>query len=139
MTNIVHPRYVRQRPVQLHRSRDVINAVQDRNSFTRVATIGQTFLDMLRRPGLCGGMAHVLEVWDGHAGNYLNDIVTAIDCASAVVKCRAGYIIEERLGLNDPRVAAWRSRARRGGSRRLDPGRPYVSIWSETWMISLNA
>ena len=139
MTNIIHPRYVRQRPVQLHKSRHVINAVRDRNGFARVTAIGQTFLDMLRRPGLCGGMAHVLKVWDGNAGNYLNDIIAVVDSTSAVVKCRAGYILEERLGLNDSRVTAWRSSAQRGGSRRLDPGRPYVPIWSETWMISLNA
>jgi len=33
------------------------------------------------QPGLCGGMAHVLEVWDRCATSYLDDIVTAVDAA----------------------------------------------------------
>ena len=139
LNNIVHPSYVRQRSVKLRKSRHVGNSVRDRAGFTRVTTIGQTFLDMLRRPDLCGGMVHVLDVWERHADLYLADIIVAVDSASSAVKCRAGYIIEERLGLNDSRVKTWRSCAQRGGSRVLDPGRPYVPIWSETWMISLNA
>ena len=139
LNNIVHPDHVRQRPVRLHRSRHAGDSVRDRDGFARVTAIGQAFLDTLRQPGLCGGMAHVLDVWDERAPGYLTDIITAIDTAGPAVKCRAGHIIEERLGVDDPRVTAWRRHAQRGGSRVLDPGRPYVPVWSETWMISLNA
>ena len=139
LSNVAHPEYVRHRPVRLHRSRQGGSAVAERGGFARVSTIGQTFLDTLRRPGLCGGMAHVLDVWDEHAGAYLTHIIAAVESAEAVVKCRAGHIIEERLGVSDTRVAAWRAYARRGGSSRLDPARPYAPVWSETWMISLNA
>lgn len=139
LNNIVHPDLVRQRPVRLHRSRQAGASVKDRGSFARVAAIGQTFLDTLRQPDLCGSMAHVLEVWDEHATGHLSDIITAIETASPAIKCRAGYIIEERLGVDDFRVKAWRVHAQRGGSRVLNPGRPYASEWSETWMISLNA
>jgi len=139
LNNVVHPGHVRQRPVRLHRSRHASGSVRDRGSFARVAAIGQTFLDTLRQPGLCGGMAHVLDVWDEHATGYLTDIIAAVDTATPIVKCRAGHIIEERLCVDDPRVAAWRRHARRGGSRVLSPDRPYAPKWSETWMISLNA
>ncbi len=139
LNNVAHPRLVRQRPVKLHKSRHPCGTVRDRSGFARVSTVGQTFLDMLRRPALCGGMAHVLDVWNAHAGDHLPAIVAAVDPAGPVIKCRAGHIIEERLGIRDPRVEAWRPCAQRGGSRVLDPGRPYAPAWSETWMISLNA
>ena len=139
LNNIAHPRLVRERPVRLHRSRHAGEAVGDRSGFARVSAIGQTFLDMLRQPGLCGGMDHVLDVWDEHAGSHLPAIITAVGSAGPVIRCRAGHIIEERLGITDPRVEAWRSCAQRGGSRVLDPGRPYAPVWSDAWMISLNA
>ena len=120
-------------------SRVAGRSVRERNSFSRVATIGQTFLDMLQHPDLYGGMAHVLEVRDEHAITYLDHIIAAVSSASSVVTCRAGYIIEERPGVKDPGVEEWHDCAQRGGSCRLDPGRPYIPEWSEKWMISLNA
>lgn len=139
LNNIAHPSHVRQRPVKLRKSRHVGGTVGDRSGFARVSTVGQTFLDMLRQPALCGGMAHVLDVWDEHAGDHLHAIIAAVDSAGPIIKCRAGHIIEERLGIRDPRLDAWRLFAQRGGSRVLDPGRPYAPAWSENWMISLNA
>ena len=139
LNNIAHPKHVRQRSVELHSSRQFGNSMEDRNSFARVTSVGQTFLDMLRRPALCGGMAHVLDVWEEHARSHMAEIVAVVDNAESIIKCRAGHIIEERLNISEPRVAAWRKFAQRGGSRRLDPGSPYIPDWSETWMISLNA
>ena len=134
LSNITHPGRVRGRAVMVRMSRIAGESIRDRNGFSRVATIGQTFLYMVQHPGLCGGMAHVLEVWDAHAITYLDQIIAAVSSASSVVKCRAGYIIEERLG-----VKGWHDCAQRGGSSRLDPSRPYLPEWSEKWMISLNA
>ena len=139
--NIVHPDLVRERPVRLHVSRRPCSTVKDRNSsFARVTGVGQTFLDMLQTPRLCGGMSHVLEVWEEQAKRFLDEIIGSIDsCDSVITKCRAGYILEERLGVRDARVVAWKTGAARGGSRRLDPARPYVPKWSDDWMISINA
>ena len=138
--NIVHPEHVRARPVRMHVSRRASSMVRDRNGFARVTSIGQTFLDMVQTPRLCGGMSHTLEVWEEHAGDFLDEIIGSVDgCGSVVTQCRAGYILEERLGNADRRVMAWKSGAARGGSRRLDPARPYVPKWSHDWMISINA
>ena len=139
LSNITHPEQVRGRAVRVRMSRIAGESIRDRNGFSRVATIGQTFLDMVQHPGLCGGMAHVLEVWEAHAITYLDQIIAAVSSASSVVKCRAGYIIEERLGMKNPGVEEWHDCAQRGGSSRLDPSRPYIPEWSEKWMISLNA
>ena len=139
LSNITHPGRVRGRAVRVRMSRVAGESIRDRNGFSRVATIGQTFLDMVQHPALCGGMAHVLEVWDEYAITYLDHIIAAVSSASSVVKCRAGYIIEERLGVKDPGVEEWHDCAQRGGSSCLDPSRPYIPEWSEKWMISLNA
>ncbi|MXV73340.1 hypothetical protein F4Z99_03560 [Candidatus Poribacteria bacterium] len=138
LTNIAHPLQVRGRLIQLRQTRNPGKALKDHNGFARVSTIGQTFLDMLQQPDLCGGMAHVLEVWDEHAHFYLDAIIEVVNDASSVVKCRAGHIIEERLGIKHPVLDAWQACAQRGGSSRLDPKRPYIPKWSEKWMISLN-
>ncbi len=136
--NITHPKYVRRQPVKNRKSKSPRNAIKGRNSSIRVATLGQTFLDMLQQPDLCGGMAHVLEVWEEHAPKYLDQIITQINSANSLAKCRAGYIIEEKIGIQDRRVDTWCESAQRGGSNRLDPRKPYAPFWSDKWKISLN-
>ena len=137
---IGHPARVRGRAVRVYESRSAGACLQNRGSDVRLATIGQTFLDMLQKPDLCGGMSHVLDVWEQHAEIYLDDIVAAIDTARrGLAKSRAGYILEERLGLYHPGLARWRAFIQRGGSRKLDPAKGFAPSFSETWMISLNA
>ncbi len=71
----------------------------------RVATIGRTFLDMIREPDLCGGIYHVLDIFAEHASRYLKQIVDVIDRhGKKIEKVRAGYILEERLDLSHPTI-----------------------------------
>jgi predicted transcriptional regulator of viral defense system len=136
---ISHPKRVRSRPVSVYETKTYGAHIQNRGSEVRVSTIGQTFLDMLQKPDLCGGMAHVLDVWREHAATYLDEIVTVVDAVvSGLVKSRAGYIIEEYLGLDHPNVDQWKALGQRGGSRKLDPSKEFAPTFSETWMISLN-
>lgn len=112
-----------------------------RDSHARITTIGQTFIDMLDRPDACGGMNHVLRVWDEHADLYVDQIVEAANQhPRPIVKIRAGYLLDERLGvaLDDERIQAWTRYAQRGGSRILDPDADFSSEYSEKWMLSLN-
>lgn len=136
---ISHPKRVRRRPVSVYETKNYGAHIQNRGSDIRVSTIGQTFLDMLQKPDLCGGMSHVLDVWDEQAKTYLDEIVGAVDGASSpLVKSRAGYIIEERLGLSHAGVEPWKALGQRGSSRKLDPAKEFAPTFSETWMISLN-
>ena len=136
-----HPRRVRQRAVQVTESHTPGDCVEMPDRPLRLATIGQTFLDMLQRPELCGGMSHVLEVFDGHAEFWSDEIIAAVNTSSnKVVKCRAGYILEERLGVRHKAIDRWKAAApQRGGSCKLDPSQDYAPTFSETWMLSLNA
>jgi len=137
---ISHPEKVRRRPLHLFETKAAGAYIRIRGEQTRLSTIGQTFLDMLQKPDLCGGMGHVLDVWEDHAETYLDEIVGAVDGAtSPLVKSRAGYIIEERLGLSHSGIEPWKALGQRGGSRRLDPAKEFAPVYSETWMLSLNA
>lgn len=136
---IGHPTQVRGRPVRIYESNTAGAFLNNQGTDMRLSTIGQTFLDMLQKPGLCGGMHHVLDVWDEHAKTYLDNIVTAVDtAASGLVKCRAGYILEERLGVRHHGIESWKALVQRGGSRKLNPTRNFAPTFSETWMLSLN-
>ncbi|WP_052321815.1 type IV toxin-antitoxin system AbiEi family antitoxin domain-containing protein [Ralstonia sp. A12] len=105
----------------------------------RVASIGRTFLDMLRKPDLCGGMSHVINVFESNAPSYLRLILNEIDRhGEPIDKVRAGYILDERCGIHYDRIDQWVSFAQRGGSRVLDPGAPFWPQFSEKWCLSIN-
>lgn len=110
-----------------------------KDSPVRVATIGRTFLDMLREPTLCGGILHVLQVFREHATRHQRLIFDELDQHGAPIeKVRAGYILEELCGVHDARIDAWIKFATRGGSRKLDPAAEYAPRFSERWCLSLN-
>ena len=140
LTIICHPNHVRRRAIRMYESKVAGAFLKNRGSDVRLSTIGQTFLDMLQRPDFCGGMSHIIDVWEEHAETYLDGIVATLDTAtSGLVKSRAGYILEERLGLHHHGIERWKAFSQRGGSRKLDPAKDYAAKYSEKWMISINA
>lgn len=137
---VTHPATVRRRSIAVTSSKHLGKSIQLRGTRARISTIGQTFADMLERPNLAGGMAHVLDVWSNHADIYVEDIIECIDTRpQKLIKVRAGYILDEYLGIKDSRIEQWLGYAQRGGSQRLDPDSAYTGKFSEKWMISLNA
>ncbi|MEW6267656.1 MAG: hypothetical protein AB1641_31680 [Thermodesulfobacteriota bacterium] len=105
----------------------------------RVATIGRTFLDMLRNPELCGGIRHVLDVFEEFGQRYLELIADEVDRhGKNIDKVRAGYVLEEHCRLNSERFEPWRRLVQRGGSRKLDPAGEYRETYSARWCLSLN-
>ena len=137
--HIVHPDTVRGLSLRVFESKSSGAYAKAPGTNVRVATIGQTFLDMLRHPRWCGGMVHVLDVYDEHAVRWSEEIINAVEtCNSNLVKSRAGYILEERLGVSDKLIDSWKTLSQRGGSRKLDPLKDYAPVYSDTWMISIN-
>ena len=106
----------------------------------RVSTLGRTFLDMPQQPDLCGGIRHVIELYEEHAHTCLSVILPEItQHGSKIDQARAGYILEEHCAITDPAIDAWATDAMLGGSRRLDPQAEYAPVYSERWRLSLNA
>ncbi|KUR81369.1 hypothetical protein [Novosphingobium sp. Fuku2-ISO-50] len=130
---------VRRRPVIVHESSHPAQPIPVAGERTQIASIGRTFVDMLAEPALCGGIHHVLDIWNHEAEQWAPQIIQAVDCFEAkIVKVRAGYILTEVLEIEDDRINAWQQYAQRGGSRKLNPDAPYGPTYSERWMISLN-
>lgn len=130
---------IRRRPVIVHISSHPWTPVPVRGEETRITSIGQTFADMLGEPGLCGGMRHILDVWEREADQWVADIVEAVNqLDSKIAKVRAGYILSEVLDIDHSAIKYWEQFAQRGGSRKLDPEGEYLPEFSERWMISLN-
>lgn len=134
------PPTVRGRAISVFHTKRLGRWVQVNGEHVRLATNGQTFLDMLEAPQLCGGTAHVLDVWRKHARGFADEIIDAVDqFGGPIHKVRAGYIFDELLGLGeDPRVRNWVRYAQRGGSRVLDPSKAFTPNYSEKWMLSIN-
>ena len=110
-----------------------------RDAAIRVTTLGRTFLQMLQRPDLCGGIQHVMDIYREHAELNLSSIISEFSQSGAKIdRVRAGYILEDRCGISDPRIDAWAKDASRGGSRKLDPQAEYMPKFSEKWCISIN-
>lgn len=128
-----------QRPIHRHASLHLGAYRSIKDPPMRVASLGRTFLDMLREPNLCGGISHVLDVFIEHAPRHLRLVLDEIDQhGKPIDKMRAGYVLEELCGVRDPRIDSWSALATRGGSRKLDPASAYAPEFSERWCLSIN-
>ncbi|SDE55502.1 type IV toxin-antitoxin system AbiEi family antitoxin domain-containing protein [Rhodospira trueperi] len=130
---------IRRTTVHRHASAHLGAYITVKGTPLRVATLGRTFLDMLRAPDLCGGIYHVLDIFENRAADNLDLIVAEFDTHGRKIdRVRAGYILEERLGLSHPAFDRWLTDVQRGGSRRLDPTADYAPRYSERWCLSIN-
>jgi hypothetical protein len=107
----------------------------------RATDVERTLIDGLRHPKLCGGLSEVFRAWvraleRGVSAERLVEYAERFD--QAILYQRLGYVMET-LGLTHPRLERWkREEVVRGGSRVLDPDRPYAPTYSEDWALSLN-
>ena len=133
-------REISQRPIRRRGVSDSLGAYRKvRERSFRVATIGRTFLDMIRDPALCGGIRHVLDVFEQHAQSYLRLIIDEVEQhGNAIDKVRAGYILDERCSVEHQGIERWKQYVQRGGSRKLDAQGDYSSEFSEEWALSIN-
>lgn len=134
-----HPGKVRDRKVHVKTTAYPGEHRRIRGASVRVGAIGQVFCDMIEDPELCGGMAHVIETWRSFAHVYVDEIIETISNSSRpIVKVRAGYLLDEIVGVSDPRIDQWLAFSQRGGSRVLDPAAKHTGQFSEKWMIATN-
>ena len=135
------PKKIKGKTVKRHTSRHWdLEAASSMNGI-RVATVGRTFLDMVRDPELCGGIHHVLDAFEDSGRRFKNAILREVEAhGSKLDKSRVGYIMEEKIGLdNNPTLSKWLETAvQRGGSRKLDARGDYAPEYSERWCLSLN-
>lgn len=140
MPRSVFPEKVRKQEISIKRTAHLGSSQPIKGSFAKIETIGHVFASMLEDPNLCGGMKHIIDVWEEHANTYLNDIIEAVESRpKGITKVRAGYLLDELLGIKNTRIESWTQYAQRGGSRLLDPSSPSKPTFSEKWMLSLNA
>ena len=137
----VFPARVRSREIERYQDSYWRSDNYTEASGVRVSTIGRTYLDMIRHPSRCGGIRHVLEVFEEHGRRHRNLIVREVnEFGTKLDKSRVGYILEERLGIpSTPTLESWlRTAVQRGGSRKLDAEADYAPTFSERWCLSLN-
>lgn len=137
---------VNRRPLNIWSSRRLDEAYQAafkkvEQGAIRVATVGRCFLDMVREPDLCGGIYHVIEVFEEHGPANAEQLLTELDRhGNKLEQARAGYLLEQArpdLATN-PVIEGWAAQATRGGSRKLDPSEDYAATYSERWALSIN-
>lgn len=114
----------------------------DSNQRIRVSSIGNTFIDSIENPDLCGGLLNVLNIWKYNSAKHIDAIINTINrkenMLSHIFFCRAGFILEEIANINDSRIKKWKIHKRRGGSSKLDISQPYNEKFSSEWDISIN-
>ncbi|HQR15668.1 MAG TPA: hypothetical protein PLZ37_14005 [Nitrospira sp.] len=142
LPRLTHIRFARidKKPVHKYASAHTGAFKIGKERVLRVSTIGRTFLDMVRAAHLCGGINHVIEVYEAHARQYEALIVEEIDRHGTLIdKARAGYVLDERCGITgNATIEKWATTVQRGGSRKLDPLSEYSSRYSARWCLSLN-
>lgn len=107
----------------------------------RIATVSRCFLDMVREPELCGGIDHVIEVFEEHGPHHVEGILGEVDHhGNKIEQARAGYLLElaDSSLSADPTLERWAAVVSRGGSRKLDPSADYADSYSERWALSIN-
>jgi predicted transcriptional regulator of viral defense system len=129
-------------PVEVVQEKKPRDTVVLRGTRTRISSLPQTLVDTLTKPELCGGMNHVLDMWSDNISdiseNAMLQLISLLHESTSIVKVRAGYILDERLGLIVDGIEGFVKYAQRGGSRVLDPQKPFAPRFSEKWMLSIN-
>lgn len=117
--------------------------VQVKNSPIKVASIGKTFIDMLRVPDECGGIDHVLEIYADSGKKYSSAIINELkqNTTRKIDIARTGFALQKISGVEHPMLSEWQeeSKKTRGSSKILVSGVPFSSVFDEDWSLSLNS
>jgi len=103
-----------------------------------ITDVERTLIDVLNAPGKSGGIAKVFEAWRAAEDFDVAKVVSYADAYdNAILRQRVGFVLE-KLGRSHPRLTAWQSGLKRGGSVKLVASSPYSDTFSVEWNLSLN-
>lgn len=105
----------------------------------RYTVVERTLVDGLVDPELCGGMETVLQAWAlARQTINLELVIQQVERMGVLIlRQRVGFILD-RLEFSHPRLDAWRSSSKRGGSSKLVAAKPFASTYDERWNLSIN-
>lgn len=128
------------RTLNRHETNQKINYVKG-SELVRVTSIGRTYLDMVRTPVLCGGLANVFDAIKDNGKRHFKLIVNEFEThGTSIDKVRMGFLLEALCEVKSSVLDEWaRKHASRGGSRKLDAQMPYEPKFSSKWCLSINA
>lgn len=115
--------------------------LQAKGSAVRVSSIGNTFLDMTKKPDFCGGIDHVIEVFIENGKKFSKNIIEATDVYGNIIdKARIGFLLDVMLKIEHKKLDEWKKQQvnLRGSSRVFHPSEPFSSIYNADWSLSLN-
>lgn len=122
--------------------KDRSGVVQVADGPVRVTSAARTFIDMTRKPILCGGADHALSCFIEHAKPHRKNIIKYLDThGTKIDKARVGFLMDKVMDIRDPTLNLWReeSSLTRGSSKILVPGVPFSEFYDPNWSISINS
>ncbi|MGR3979168.1 hypothetical protein FW754_16210 [Acinetobacter sp. 1207_04] len=109
-----------------------------------VQNVVDLYLDMLRTPQYCGGISHVLTIYQSSLlkdPELLQEILISITKNGSIIdRARFGYIFDKILLIKSPQIDLWKEeqKDKRGSSRKLFSNFEFDSFFDEEWNLSIN-
>ena len=109
-----------------------------------IQNIVDLYLDMLKAPHYCGGISHVLKIYQDHLiedQKLLSDILDILDKTGSIIdKARVGCILNKVFAIESSQLDKWKFEqiGKRGSSRKLFSNFEFDSFFDEEWNISIN-
>jgi len=106
----------------------------------RVIEIGALFVEMINNPKECGGIEHVMDIFQEYGLVFKKKIYKAALESSLISQTRIGFIFEQILKQSDLEIIKMKNRNKdlRGGSRVFLTGEDFSNIINIEWNLSLN-
>lgn len=107
----------------------------------KIEDILSLFLSMTRKPYLCGGYQHVLNILSKNIDIHFHDLLEYTEKnGSEIDKARLGFILSKRLNKSHKIIEKWKNQqeGKRGSSRKLISNQPFNERFDPDWNLSLN-
>lgn len=109
-----------------------------------IQNIVDLYLDMLRAPHYCGGISHVLNIYQNSLlkdKDLLQELLNTLTKTGSIIdRARFGYLFDKILGITAPELNDWKSeqKEKRGSSRKLFSNFDFDEFFDDEWNLSIN-